>query len=84
MLRLRKGDEVTPATMNSFFLELYKRMNAIDPSQMVSLTTGQFLSQDDVAYSVPLNTSSEQFLLSEDVTVELGKLYDDITEIIGE
>jgi len=84
MLRLRKGDVVTPAIMNAFFLDLYSRMNAVDPSQIVSLTTGQFLSENDGAYSTPLNTSSEQFYVTSDVEVQLGRLVDDINVIIGE
>jgi hypothetical protein len=84
MLRLIKGDVVTPTIMNAFFLKLYKRLNAVDPSQIISLTTGQFLSEDSGVYSTPLNTTSEQFYATANVDVQLGRLVDDINEVIGE
>ena len=79
----KKGDLVTASDINDLFLETFKRLNAIDPSQFTSLTTGQFISEDDDGNcSVILNTSSDQVLISDDFSRDLGVIYQDIENIL--
>jgi len=84
-LSLNRGELVTPELINSYFLDLYTRVNGIDPSQIKSLTTGQFLkTNDDGSVDVVLNTSSEQFIITDSEDEILGTLARDIKEILRE
>ena len=84
-ISLERGQLITPEIINDYFLDLYTRINGVDPSQIKSLTTGQFLNtNDDDSVDVLLNTSSEQFIITDSEDEILGTIARDIKEILRE
>jgi len=61
---MKSGSVITSDILTDMFKDIKMRLNAIDVTK-IQVTTGQFIAQNETTVRDILNTSADQYILSE-------------------